>query len=120
MPSLIGFYTLLSAERDHDMAEVQVRIHADHPVYQGHFPERPVAPGAALTQMVVDEAHNLLGDQLQFSGARQIKFLSVLDPNVTDTLTLRYNFTASDGQQQFSCVGTTGETVFFKMNGAFK
>lgn len=105
--------------RDGVTAEVRVSIHRDHPVYDGHFPGQPVAPGAALTQMVIDEAERLMGGGHIFSGARQVKFLSVLNPGITSELTLRYTFTERDGQQQFACVGKGGETVFFKINGAF-
>ncbi len=104
---------------DGSVADVSVLMHADHGVYAGHFPGQPVAPGAMLTQMVVDEAARLIGTELTFSGARQVKFLSVLNPEVTDRLTLHYTFTASSDATQFACTGVQGETVFFKINGAF-
>jgi len=119
MPSLEGFYTVISETRDESSAELQVRINAGHSVYAGHFPDQPVAPGAALTQMVIDEAHRIQGNQPLFVGAKQIKFLSVLNPNITDQLVLRYSFATRDSQQQFACTGVAGDTIFFKINGAF-
>lgn len=119
MASLEGFYSVLTDTRDENSAEVQVRIHADHAIYAGHFPDQPIAPGAALTQMVIDEAQRLIGGQQVFVGAKQIKFLSVLNPNVTGQLVLRFSFSTRDSQQQFACTGVAGDTIFFKINGAF-
>ncbi len=117
--SLEGFYSVTESRKDGAVAEVDVRIHAEHVVYEGHFPGQPVAPGAALTQMVVDEAQRLLATERPFSGARQVKFLSVLNPHVTEALTLRFSFSGTDDAPQFACTGTHGETIFFKINGAF-
>lgn len=61
----------------------------------------------------------MLGGSLTFVGARQVKFLAVLNPDVTHALVLRYTFAQRDGQQHFACVGTGDGTVFFKINGAF-
>jgi 3-hydroxyacyl-[acyl-carrier-protein] dehydratase len=117
--SLEGFYSVTASRNDSAVAELEVRIHAEHAVYFGHFPGQPVAPGAALTQMVVDEAQRLLVTDRPFSGARQVKFLSVLNPHITDTIMLRYSFSGTADAPQFACTGTYGETVFFKINGAF-
>lgn len=120
MASLSGFYTLVSEQHGESGTELTVSIHANHRVYEGHFPSQPVAPGAALTQMVIDEAVRLQDNRVRFAGARQIKFLKVLDPNVTATIQLHYTFAERDGQQQFVCVGKEGESVFFKIHGSFR
>lgn len=120
MVSLKGFYTVISSSCDAGQASVVVCLNAGHAVYQGHFPGQPVAPGAALTQMVVDEAARVLGVNAEFAGARQIKFLSVTDPNLASELELRYAFTERDEVRHFHCTGLNGETVFLKMNGEFR
>ena len=96
MTTLDGFYKVTSTERDEGNVVVRLRLDAEHPVYEGHFPGQPVAPGAALTQMVVDEATRIAGGNMTFAGARQIKFLSVTDPNKVGELELRYTFAERD------------------------
>ena len=117
MTTLDGFYKVTATERDESNVVVRLRLDAAHPIYEGHFPGQPVAPGAALTQMVVDEAIRIIGGKLTFAGARQIKFLSVTDPNKVEELELRYTFVERDGSMHFTCTGINGETIFLKMNG---
>jgi len=120
MTTLDGFYKVTATERDESSVVVRLRLNAEHPVYEGHFPGQPVAPGAALTQMAVDEANRIIGTDMTFAGAKQIKFLSVTDPNKAGELELRYTFAARDGAMHFTCTGLNGETVFLKMNGEFR
>lgn len=119
MTTLDGFYKVTATERDESNVVVRLRLNAAHPAYEGHFPGQPVAPGAALTQMVVDEATRIIGGKLTFAGARQIKFLSVIDPNKVGELELRYTFVERDGSMPFTCTGFNGQTIFLKMNGEF-
>jgi 3-hydroxyacyl-[acyl-carrier-protein] dehydratase len=119
MSLLQGFYVRDNVSISGASALVAVRMIPDHCVYEGHFPGSPVAPGAAITQMVIDEATELLDDAGAFAGAQQIKFLAVLDPNTTETLLLDYTFSTRGGLRHFACIGRNGEKVFFKFNGAF-
>lgn len=119
MASFQGFYSNTSVETTDSGTTVVVRINEMHPVFAGHFPGQPVASGAMLTQMVIDEASALLGGSLHFVGARQIKFLSVLNPMQTTMLRLEYVFAEREGKQQFTCSGINGGITYFKINGAF-
>ncbi|MGB1319128.1 MAG: hypothetical protein ACPG5W_13000, partial [Flavobacteriales bacterium] len=55
MTTLSGFYIKLSEATTNTGWNVSVELNSKHEVYEGHFPGKPVAPGAALTQMVLDE-----------------------------------------------------------------
>lgn len=120
MASLSGFYSVIAEIRNETTATVLVAINPKHKVYEGHFPNQPVAPGAALTQMVIDEASKLFASGRMFVGAKQVKFLSVLDPNKTSMLTMEYTFVERDALLQFACTGKHDETIFFKINGTFR
>lgn len=119
MISLQGFYSRHNVQVDGVKALVEVHILRDHDLFKGHFPNMPVAPGAAITQMVIDEAENVLGNVGVFAGAKQIKFLAVLNPDTASALVLEYQFSEVDGQKHYSCVGRSADIIFFKMNGLF-
>ena len=120
MASLAGFYSVISDATTDNTATVAISINPKHEVYEGHFPNQPVAPGAALTQMVIDEASRLFANGRMFVGAKQVKFLSVLDPNHVNELTMEFTFAVREELVQFSCVGKHLETIFFKINGTFR
>jgi len=60
------------------MAEAS-RISADHPALPGHFPGRPIVPGALLLQSILDAAATHFPAAV-VCGVKRIKFQRVLAP----------------------------------------
>jgi 3-hydroxyacyl-[acyl-carrier-protein] dehydratase len=118
MASLNGFYEVVSTEGTAESWVSIMRLNQDHDVYQGHFPGKPVAPGAALTQMVLDEVAKQT-DNRRVSELRQIKFLTVIDPTQVNELELAFEMKERKGVEMFTCLGKAGETNYFKLNGIF-
>lgn len=58
----------------------------DHPVYGGHFPGRPVVPGACVLQIVKELTERGLGQALALREAGNIKFPAALLPAATETV----------------------------------
>lgn len=119
MATLAGFYERISETMTDVGSVVRAKLNAGHEVYQGHFPGKPVAPGATLTQMVLDEAMRLTNGEKRVTEFRQIKFLSVIDPTQVQDLELEFDFRERNGIEMFTCVGRSGETNYFKLNGIF-
>ncbi len=119
MASLEGFYNFISTSSNEKDSIVSVRLNPDHQVYEGHFPGKPVAPGAALTQMVLDEVLKLPLAGEKVSQLRQVKFLAVIDPNEVQDLELVFRFIERENSRMFTCVGRSLETNYFKLNGVF-
>lgn len=119
MPSLEAFYEHISETKTENGFTVNIKLNSKHEVYEGHFPEKPVAPGAALMQMVLDEAIRLTNGEKKVAEFRQIKFLSVIDPTIVNELVLEYDLRERNGVKMFTCVGRSGETNYFKLNGIF-
>lgn len=63
----------------------QVQFDPQHPVYQGHFPERPITPGVLLTTMVRELFEGVVEAPLQLLEAHSIKFLRMVEPVVGKT-----------------------------------
>ena len=53
---------------------------AEHAVYNGHFPGRPITPGAVMVQLLQHLASEAQGTTLRLKSARHIKFLTPVDP----------------------------------------
>jgi 3-hydroxymyristoyl/3-hydroxydecanoyl-(acyl carrier protein) dehydratase len=56
-----------------------MRIDASHPALPGHFPGRPIVPGAVLLQCVIAAATEANPGRA-VGGVRRIKFLDMLSP----------------------------------------
>lgn len=119
MATLAGFYERTGEKEVENGFVVRVKLNAKHQVYEGHFPGKPVAPGAALTQMVLDEAMRLTKGEKKLLEFRQIKFLSVIDPTQVQDLELEFDFRERNGVDMFMCTGRSGNTNYFKLNGIF-
>ena len=53
----------------------------EHPLYQGHFPGKPVTPGACLLQTVEELVSLFMEKPCYLTGAKQLKFLHMHHPN---------------------------------------
>ena len=70
---------------------VALRIGADHPALDGHFPGQPVVPGVVLLDCALEAAEDWLGRALDVATLAQAKFLAPLLPGVAATLALEHD-----------------------------
>lgn len=80
-----SLYFIESAQSDHEShggmpAKYTVRFDAGHPVFKGHFPNRPVVPGACLVQIAEELASSALGGHVRFMGLTGLKFRQLVTP----------------------------------------
>ena len=57
-----------------------IRVPADHPVFAGHFPNRPIVPGVMLLEWVLEEIGTALGRRPATLRLRESKFFTPLSP----------------------------------------
>ncbi len=69
---------------------------AEHPIHGGHFPGRPITPGAALVQLMQHLASQSHGAILRLRSARNIKFLTPVDPLKCAYFTVRIALTSAE------------------------
>jgi len=92
---------------DADTVLMTITIAKNHKIFKGHFPDHPVLPGVALLHIVKDLSESHCGENLLLSTAQNIKYLSVVDPNVNDVLLVRLQF-----QQEQGRVNVKNSTTF--------
>ena len=69
-------------------SEDRIQVPPDHPVLAGHFPGRPIVPGAMLLEAVLTRATALLGVPVTAMRLRRAKFIAPLLPGECATVTL--------------------------------
>jgi 3-hydroxymyristoyl/3-hydroxydecanoyl-(acyl carrier protein) dehydratase len=63
-------------------------VAADHPIFAGHFPGRPIVPGVMLLEWVLAEAARSLQRAPATLRVREAKFFTPLEPGQRAHLTL--------------------------------
>jgi len=105
---------------DGDADQIRIRLNADHPIYQAHFPGHPVTPGVCIIQMVAELLGRRWNTRLMLDSIVNLKFLSVLSPVETPLAEVTFQ-TASlaDGVCKTRGVVTSGGEVRAKFSLVF-
>ena len=81
------FFKILDIQTEGKLS-VEIEINRDHPVFKGHFPGNPVAPGVCLLQMAKETLEHISGQKLMLKSCQNIKFTAVLNPDIHPNITL--------------------------------
>jgi 3-hydroxyacyl-[acyl-carrier-protein] dehydratase len=98
-----------------------LRVQAPHPIFDGHFPGRPVLPGACLVQLVEELAASVAGREVRLIRAGPVKFIAMIDP-IRDAI-IKITLTAKEqaaGEWQITADGTNAGTTCFRFKGVFR
>ena len=105
--TLADFYTLKSVSKDAENYTCVIVLNPGHPVYEGHFPEIPVTPGACMMQIIKETASTVSNLPLRYAQVQSCKFLSVVNPFENPELELTFTLTENYGiQAVFLASGT--------------
>lgn len=96
-----SFYSINSERRAEDALEATfaVALLADCPVYQGHFPGRPVSPGVCNIGMIQECARRVAGNEnLHLTKIKQCRLTAVAAPHICPSLEVKVTLTPADTQ----------------------
>ena len=106
-----NFYKIKRVEKSDNKFVINAEFLSNHPIYEGHFPEKPVVPGVCTLTVIKECLGEMLGRMITFSAIKECKYLSALLPdsdlNITITIELlddakiRAFVTDEDNQQAF-------------------
>lgn len=71
------FYTMQPAQ---DGSTFSVTIQPTHPIFEGHFPDRPIVPGVCILQICKELCEHICGKELTITHVRNVKFMQMLTP----------------------------------------
>lgn len=100
-----------------------LRLNPDHVIYQAHFPGEPITPGVCIVQMGKELMEELLDKSLAVARVKNVKFLSVISPE--DTTSITYTFRkvewSADGKEvKAQIVVTSGDEAKAKISFALR
>ncbi|MEP7168628.1 MAG: hypothetical protein ABI855_04605 [Bacteroidota bacterium] len=118
-----NFYSVTKTEpmnKETNQFSANVLLNPDHPVYKGHFPEMPVAPGVALTGMVQEILEGQMHRPLFLSEASDIKFVRLVLPNDQNEYEVSYTLKfPTETIIDAIVVIRSGDQMFIKMRCKF-
>ncbi|HEV7231775.1 MAG TPA: 3-hydroxyacyl-ACP dehydratase [Bacteroidia bacterium] len=119
---LEDFYTIrdisvLSPEK----MNVKVELNVHHPVYKGHFPQAPVAPGVCLIQMIKEVLMTQQNKKLTMTDGDNIKFMALVNPNDNPFFFIEYDlrFPSSEVLEISAFIRWEGIT-YLKFKGKYR
>lgn len=66
----------------HNESSYTIRFNPDHPIFAGHFPGHPIVPGACLVQIAQELLSDRLGQQVNLTAIRNLKFRQPITPDM--------------------------------------
>jgi 3-hydroxyacyl-[acyl-carrier-protein] dehydratase len=117
----IQSFTSENGDEGQQKIHVVVSIIGSHPIFQGHFPGSPVVPGVCQVQMVKELIEKAVRHRLNLTESDNIKFLSMINPQVNPQL--EFNILIKPVTvQQLSATATieSGPSLFLKFKGKFE
>lgn len=116
---LKDFYTLASSTQEDSTFVSRLKINSDHPIYEGHFPQRPVTPGVVLMQLFKEDLERQLQQKLLLKSAANIKFVAVVNPYETSELTLKYKIQEDSEEIKIKGTAETIDGIALKINAVY-
>ena len=119
MKFLNNLYHIVS--KDVVDASIRYNIHLDasHFIYQAHFPDEPITPGACIIQIAKELLEEHLGIGLEIQKVKNVKFLNVISPLATPNVTYVFEKIMPDDSEKTYKVMTqvsSGETSLAKLS----
>lgn len=96
-----------------------LRLNPDHVIYQAHFPGEPITPGVCIVQMGKELMEELLAKSLEVARVKNVKFLSVISPENTTSITYTFRKVewSADGKEvKAQIVVTSGDEPKAKLS----
>ena len=96
------YYTVLEEHIAEQNASFTVRLNTECAVYQGHFPEQPIAPGVCNIQMLTECVSRAVNQPLCLTHIRQCRFISLVTPQKTPFLDINIQWEKKEEHVSFT------------------
>ncbi|MBD1424338.1 hotdog family protein [Sphingobacterium arenae] len=99
----------------------EVRLNPAHPIFDGHFPENPVAPGVCMMQIVKELTETVEQKILFLVRASNVKFTALINPEKNALLQFEFEISYDkEGQVKVKNTTTFGETMALKLTHTYR
>lgn len=93
-------YTVTGSSITDAIAEYHLEMNASHFIYKAHFPGQPITPGVCIVQIAKELLEDYVQKPLQIEKIKNVKFLSVVSPEETTSVTYQLAKVAVDEESR--------------------
>jgi 3-hydroxyacyl-[acyl-carrier-protein] dehydratase len=113
-------FRIIKMEHTEGSVKTILDINKSSEIFKGHFPDRPIVPGACMLQIVKEVVEITLGSTLMLKKANHLKFISMIEPATTDFIQLDISYKIIDENTiNVSARLINAGAVCFKFQGVF-
>ena len=114
---LHSFFDIQKVATSDHAARFTIQLNPEHPIFQGHFPGCPIAPGVCVTQVAIDLFSHYFKQEYILHKARGIKFLNIIRPNETPELDYLLTWEEIENQEyRVKAIVQHADTIFAKID----
>ena len=119
--SLENYYKIEEENISDNTAVYRISLNANHNIYQGHFPEFPLLPGAVQIEMIQELLEKSLGETLFLKTAKNIKYLGMINPSEHPSLIVDLQWNNEEFVKLKATIKslTTGEQIMLKYSAEY-
>jgi len=112
-------YTFSYPITEADIVKVNIKLNPLHPIFEAHFPDRPVLPGVYMMQMVKEVVEAWTDKKIRLVLGQDLKFLSVINPEENTMIQLELKISTEAEKIRIVAQLLSNAVVFFKFKGVF-
>ena len=113
-------YSLLEKKQEINSINNLIEIDFSHPVFEGHFPEKPVLPGVIMCDIIRHQISDFLDKKMEIETARQIKFLKMITPSENNSYNIKISIINNQQQYIVKAIISQNENTYFKLYAKYK
>ena len=115
------YYSIKNQQTTGQGALFNVILLPECSVYEGHFPEAPVAPGVCNIQMIKECVERMTGKQWQLEYIAQCKFTTLITPIQHRDLLVRIETAETEDKRlKVTTTISQGETEYMIFKGEYR
>ena len=112
-------YTIEQSHIAEETGTYQVLWNAAHPIFEGHFPGRPVVPGVCMMQTIQELLELMSQKKVLLKKASNMKFLNMIDPNAHPRVVVDVQYKLQEGEIKVTASLKYEALTFVKFQGTF-
>jgi len=102
-----------------DIVKADITLNPLHPIFEAHFPGRPILPGVYMMQMVKEVVEVWTDKKIRLVLGQDLKFLSVINPEENTMVQLEIKISTEGEKIRVVAQLLSNAVVFFKFKGVF-